>query len=163
MKKLFAILLSLCLLAGTAALAEPMILENMPSYPGQPSVISGTQLRFALPDGWEPLPGMPGCDLYTGEDGALSLTVMAGEGDLAACEAEYEALRKSGALGECFYAQINGRLWLLSSTADELQNYAQTQIDENTLLTFAFVTAEGTLQQEFLLEVLGSLMPVGGV
>ena len=57
----------------------------------------------------------------------------------------------------------DGRLWLLSSTADELQNYAQTQIDENTRLTFAFVTAEGTLQQEFLLEVLGSLMPVGGV
>ena len=162
MKKLTAILMALCLLLTACALAEAdetSTIEIEPSYEGNYVAIGETGLCFLLPGDWQPVEAPEGVtgEVYSNPDGQIALTVTTGEGDLNALLDQYAELVNNGTLSECNLVNINGLDWLLSTTADNLQNYAQCQLDDTTILTFAFVVADPSIECQIAPEMIGTL------
>lgn len=159
MKKIFAALLALCLLA-TAALAEDILTyDNEPIYEGEYIAIAGTNLCFYLPIDWQIGEAPEGVDgeVYTSGDGLTVLTVVTGEGSLDDLQAQCADLVAQGTLLNSGLRNINDVTWLASVTADQRQAYVQTQIDDATVLTFAFVWAEPTGDTAIEEQMVGSL------
>ena len=162
MKKFAVILMALCLALSMAGMAEEtgIAIENEPAYEGQYVTIGETGLCFYLPNDWtatEAPEGVVG-EVYVSPDGQTVLTVTTGEGNLNEVLEQYKQAVQDGSFKESNVVNINGLDWVMSTTADNLQNYAQCQMDEATILSFVFVVADASMDVgETELQMLGSL------
>ena len=163
MKKFAAILMALCLVLSAFALAEEensITIENEPAYEGNFVGIGETGLCFYLPNDWTATEAPEGVlgEVYVSADGQTVLTVTTGEGNLNDVIDQYAQAVQDGSFSESTVVSINGLDWVLSTTADNLQNYAQCQLDDTTILSFVFVVADASMNvgdTEF--QMLGSL------
>ena len=139
--------------------SDPGAIEAEPSYKGSYAAIADTGLKFLLPDDWRAVqpPSSVAGSVYSNGDGSIALTVVASEGNLADLQESYAAALEDGTLSECADLSVNGVDWVLITTADAMQYYAQTQIDEDRVLSFVFVVADPAVSPEIELEMIGSL------
>lgn len=162
MKKIAAVLMALCLALCAFALADEtgVSIENEPAYEGEYVNIGESGLCFYLPSDWtatEAPEGVQG-EVYTRPDGQLVLTVTVTEGVLDDVIDQYAQAVADGTLSESNIVTINGLDWVMSTSADNIQNYAQTQLDETSILTFAFVVADASINPgDTEMQMLGSL------
>ena len=134
-------------------------IEAQPSYKGSYAAIADTGLRFLLPDDWRAVRSPSGVagEVYSNGDGSVALTVATGNGNLADLRERYAAAVEDGTLGDCTGANVGGVDWVLITTADGMQYYAQAQIGENRVLSFVFVVSDPALRPEIEMEMIGSL------
>ncbi len=162
MKKMAALLMALCLALSAAALAEGMeteIIENKPSYKGNYVGVSLTELCFCLPGDWDAAEAPDGVngDVYCSKDGKFALTVVVSGGNLDDLAEQYAVAAEDGTLKDSRRAVINGREWLRFSTADGIQHYFQTQMDDSRILSFVYATAKPGDEPKYAAEMVGSL------
>lgn len=160
MKRLAALLLVLCLALSALALAEePRVIENKPSYKGRRVAVGKTGLSFLLPEEWKAVEAPEGVDgeVYASDDGETVLTVVISSGDLDDLAARYVVAEEDGMLKRTEAVAINGRDWLVSTTADDIQHYYQTALKDGQILSLVFVTAAPGDAPDCAAEMAGSL------
>lgn len=160
MKRFAALLVALCLaLSAFALAAEAGVIENKPSYKGRYTAVDKTGLRFMLPDDWTAANAPDGVkgEVYSSGDGLVALTVVVSSGSLDYLAGQYAVAAEDGMLKKTGAANINGRDWVLSTTADDIQHYYQTQLDDDQILSFVFVTAAPGDEPDYAVEMVGSL------
>ena len=164
MKKLLALLLSLCMvLCAVSALAEEAAedeipaLEVEPSYEGVDIAIADTGVIFSIPSDWVAVEAPEGClATFVSADNTISLSLVLVNQDIDACYEEMLSMVEAGTAKDISEVYVNDNYYLLYTSADEMFSYAYLPYSDDYCIVLCFGVASADVESDIPLEILGT-------
>lgn len=164
MKKLLALLLSLCMaLCAVSALAEEAVedeiptVEVEPSYEGVEIAVADTGVVFSIPSDWVAVEAPEGyLATYVSADNTISLSLLLVNQGIDACYEEMLSMVEAGTAKDISEVYVNENYYVLYTSADELFSYAYLPYADDYCIVLCFGAASADVQSNIPVEILGT-------